>query len=64
MFQSILVPLDGSVLGEHALPWAVTIARKANAMLRLCHVHPQTAEVVLEASPFYDEELKFKLATR
>ncbi|HLW64947.1 MAG TPA: universal stress protein [Gemmataceae bacterium] len=64
MFQSIFVPLDGSPLGEHALPWAVTIARKAKAALRLCHVHPQATEVVLEASPFYDEELKFKLKTR
>jgi nucleotide-binding universal stress UspA family protein len=64
MFQSVLVPLDGSTLGEHALPWAVTIAREANAKLRLCHIHPQAAEVALEASPFYDEELKFKLKSR
>ena len=55
MFQSLLVPLDGSALGEHALPWAVSIARRTNATLRLCHVHPQASEVVLEASPFYEE---------
>ncbi|HEV3146237.1 MAG TPA: universal stress protein [Gemmataceae bacterium] len=64
MFQKILVPLDGSTLGEHALPWAISIARKARAKLRLCHVHPLAQEAALEASPFYDEELRFKLKTK
>jgi nucleotide-binding universal stress UspA family protein len=40
MFHTILVPLDGSVFGEKALPYAVNVARKANAELRLVHVVP------------------------
>src|SRR5262249_2190028 len=64
MFRSIFVPLDGSALGEHALPWAVTIAGQAKATLRLCHIHPQANEMMLEASPFFDEELKLKLKIR
>ncbi|MFM7150531.1 MAG: universal stress protein, partial [Gemmataceae bacterium] len=39
MMRSILVPLDGSIFGEHAVPLAAGIARKANAMLHLVHVH-------------------------
>jgi nucleotide-binding universal stress UspA family protein len=37
--RSVLVPLDGSPFAEHALPWAVAIARKARARLRLALVH-------------------------
>ncbi len=39
MYRSILVPLDGSGFGEHALPLALSIARRAGAALRLVHVH-------------------------
>lgn len=39
MYRSILVPLDGSKFGEHALPWALKIARRAGATLHLAHVH-------------------------
>jgi nucleotide-binding universal stress UspA family protein len=39
MIHSILVPLDGSTFGEHALPLALAIARRAGATLRLVHVH-------------------------
>ena len=34
MTGSILVPLDGSSFGEHALPWAVAIARRTMPNLR------------------------------
>jgi nucleotide-binding universal stress UspA family protein len=34
-----MVPLDGSPFAEQALPWAVAIARKARARLRLAMVH-------------------------
>jgi nucleotide-binding universal stress UspA family protein len=47
MYRSILVPLDGSVFSEHALPLALNIARRANAALQLVHVH--TAAI-----PLYD----------
>lgn len=39
MIRSILVPLDGSAFGEHALPLAASLARKSGAMLQLVHVH-------------------------
>lgn len=38
MYRSILVPLDGSVLSEHALPAAATVARASGATLHLTHV--------------------------
>jgi len=37
--RSVMVPLDGSPLAEQALPWAIAIARKARARLRLAMVH-------------------------
>ena len=64
MFKSILVPLDGSSFAEHALPWAVTLASKAKAALHLVHTHPHATEIMLEASPFYDEELKSQLKSK
>ncbi len=39
MIRSILVPLDGSEFGEHALPMALNIARRAEAVVHLVHVH-------------------------
>lgn len=37
--QNILVPLDGSVFAEHALPLATELARATGARLRLVTVH-------------------------
>ncbi len=39
MYNTILVPLDGSKLAEQALPLAVSIAKRAGAALRLTQVH-------------------------
>jgi len=39
MYRSLLVPLDGSAFAEHALPLALTIARRADATLRVAQVH-------------------------
>jgi nucleotide-binding universal stress UspA family protein len=39
MYHSIMVPLDGSPFGEHALPIALGIARRTGAQLHLAHVH-------------------------
>lgn len=39
-FFTIVVPLDGTVFGEHALPLALSLARRAQARLRLVHVPP------------------------
>jgi nucleotide-binding universal stress UspA family protein len=39
MYRSILVPLDGSRLAEHALPLALHLARASGANLQLALVH-------------------------
>jgi nucleotide-binding universal stress UspA family protein len=39
MIRSVLVPLDGSSLSEHALPLAAAVARRAGARLVLARVH-------------------------
>jgi nucleotide-binding universal stress UspA family protein len=38
MYRTILVPLDGSAFGEHALPLALGIARHTSAAVQLVHV--------------------------
>jgi nucleotide-binding universal stress UspA family protein len=48
MYRSILVPLDGSPFGEHALPLALTLARKAGARLQLAHVQVLPAPMFVE----------------
>lgn len=40
MYRSIMVPLDGSAFGEYALPFALSIARRAGATVELAHVCP------------------------
>src|SRR3712207_6268837 len=58
MYRSILVPLDGSTFGEHALPLAVSIARRAGATLNLVHVHAPLKSVYLEGAAFLDDSLE------
>lgn len=42
-FRSILIPLDGSVFGEHALSHALILAHRSGARLEWAHVHvPQS----------------------
>jgi nucleotide-binding universal stress UspA family protein len=43
-----MVPLDGSIVGEHALPIAVDIARRAGAALHFVHVHALDLSVLAE----------------
>ncbi|GIW81721.1 MAG: universal stress protein UspA [Gemmatales bacterium] len=63
MFQTILVPLDGSPFSEHALPLAVSVARKAQARLHLVCVHVPLSEAHPEFLPYLgtDELLNTKL---
>ena len=49
MFQTVVVPLDGSAFGECALPLALTIARRAGAMMRLVRVAPPLEDVLFWA---------------
>jgi nucleotide-binding universal stress UspA family protein len=43
MIHRILVPLDGTAFGDHALPYAISIARRTGATLELAHVHRRAA---------------------
>jgi nucleotide-binding universal stress UspA family protein len=47
MLRNVLVPLDGSSFGEHALPLAVAVARKAGAKLHIAHVHIEPPPAVI-----------------
>src|SRR5688572_26065750 len=61
MIRKILVPLDGSEFGEHALPLAAELARRTGAMLHLIHVHqpvPAVPAAGLELVDLYDSHLK------
>jgi nucleotide-binding universal stress UspA family protein len=51
LFQSILVPLDGSRFAEHALPLAAIIARTTGATLRLLRVESDTTIPWNEPTP-------------
>jgi nucleotide-binding universal stress UspA family protein len=57
MYRSILVPLDGSNFGEHALPLAATIARRAGARLTLALVHEPAATLYGEGAVVLSEDL-------
>jgi nucleotide-binding universal stress UspA family protein len=48
MMKSIFVPLDGSSFAEHALPLALSIARRANATLNVVLVHVPLAAAFAE----------------
>lgn len=48
MMKSVFVPLDGSSFAEHALPLALSIARRAKATLNLVLVHVPLAAVFAE----------------
>jgi nucleotide-binding universal stress UspA family protein len=38
VYQALMVPLDGSEFGRHAIPWALAIAEPAGARVDLVHV--------------------------
>jgi nucleotide-binding universal stress UspA family protein len=57
MYKSLLVPLDGSLFAEHALPLALGIARRAGASLTLLHVHAPLAMVYSDGPTTFDEAL-------
>lgn len=39
MLRTLVVPLDGSPFGEHALPYALSLARRTGANVHLVHVY-------------------------
>ncbi len=62
MYRTLLVALDGSAFGEHALPLALTIARRSGAAVKLVLVHvPITLMYADSMTPFsYEAEAKVK----
>jgi nucleotide-binding universal stress UspA family protein len=66
MYRSILVPLDGSAFAEHALPLAVSIARRAKATLQLAHVDLVPSSMYVLSRPnmesTYDARVKERAA--
>jgi nucleotide-binding universal stress UspA family protein len=57
MIRSILVPLDGSVFGEQALPMALALARRAGAALKLLHVQVPFVGLLSDAGDFLSPQL-------
>lgn len=56
MFGSIIVPLDGSRFSEHALPYAVTVARHSGSRLHLVHVYDHASPSdLLSVTPYHYE---------
>jgi nucleotide-binding universal stress UspA family protein len=54
MLKRIVVPLDGTALGEAAVPYAVALSRRSGAALNLVHVHRARHPTErLEALPQY-----------
>jgi nucleotide-binding universal stress UspA family protein len=54
MIRSILVPLDGSSFGEHALPLATSLARRAGATVHLVHVHQSEPMTIVDGIALVD----------
>ncbi len=57
MYRNVMVPLDGSGFGDHALPLALDVARKSGATLRLTHVIRPIGSVYAE-TPLFLEDLE------
>jgi nucleotide-binding universal stress UspA family protein len=64
MYRSLLVPLDGSPFGEHALPVALSLARRAGATLHLAYVDPPATALYPEALLAADATLEAQLRSR
>jgi nucleotide-binding universal stress UspA family protein len=64
MYQSILVPLDGSTFAEHALPYALALARRGAARLTLATVSTPLAEAYVEGLYFSAAELEQEIEGR
>lgn len=63
MIRTIVAPLDGSSFGEQALPWALSLARRAQAAVQVVHVH-RSLEVTYAEMQIFDETLDRQLRER
>src|SRR5262245_26996834 len=57
MYRSILVPLDGSAFSEHALPLALSLARRTGATVHVVHAHTTTLPMFVDDMPMSDNAL-------
>lgn len=64
MVRSVLVPLDGSSFGEHALPLAIGIARRAGAALKLLHVQVPFVALPPESGAYLGAPLEAEVDRR
>jgi nucleotide-binding universal stress UspA family protein len=77
MYRTVMVPLDGSAFGEHALPLALTIAQRSGAAVHLVHVavppthhdlvhllHPEEEQSPQVRGQHYLEQLVERLVPR
>jgi nucleotide-binding universal stress UspA family protein len=64
MYRSLLVPLDGSDFGEHALPLALGLARRLGAALQVVRVYVPPWGVYAELGGHYDETVDRALRER
>ena len=53
-YRSLLVPVDGEPFGEHALPLALGIARRAGTEVRVVHVHCPVQSAYRPDRLYYD----------
>lgn len=55
-YRTLLVPLDGSRFGEHALPYAEGAALRTGASLELVHVQHTHSPALIEPAPVQERE--------
>ena len=56
MYGSLLVPLDGSAAAEHAIPMALSLARRFRAAVQIVHVYVPVWDIYDEGG-WHDETL-------
>jgi len=62
-YRSIVVPLDGSILGESVLPHASDLAKVLDLEVKLLRVIPTSTMALAGADPYaYDPQLYTKIA--
>jgi nucleotide-binding universal stress UspA family protein len=50
VYQALMVPLDGSEFGRHAIPWALAIAEPAGARVDLVHVLTPPYDIAVDGN--------------